>query len=296
MLKKIIKRIAFLIRESWGKSFGIIWYSIAPSSVSRKMKNNLFLVRILEKRGLLKHDKENKVCYFKNFSFSYHDSIPIGDIIGIHLTEDSFVRKNIVNNTQIGLEGPYEHAEVVLQEGDVVIDAGANIGIFSLLASQKVGSTGKVFAFEPIQETQRVLRKNIEQNKCSNTQVIPYALGGSDTEVEFFVDMNRLVKSSKFDVRIHQYTDIEKVKQIKLDSFVENEQLKKIDFIKADIEGAEREFLKGAEFTIKKYRPRLAICTYHLPDDPEVIENLITSFVPEYNIIHTETKIFAWID
>ena len=47
--------------------------------------------------------------------------------------------------------------------------------------------------------------------------------------------------------------------------------------------------------TIKKYKPKLAICIYHLPDDPEVIEKLILDYVPEYNIKKTKQKIFAWI-
>ncbi|MGC9049063.1 MAG: FkbM family methyltransferase [Patescibacteria group bacterium] len=67
--------------------------------------------------------------------------------------------------------------------------------------------------------------------------------------------------------------------------------VKQIDFIKVDIEGMERNLLAGAEKTIKKFKPKIAIRTYHRPDDPEVLERMIKSFVPEYNIIKT-SKVF----
>ncbi len=295
MLHKLIKRLSFLIREAPGKNLKVILYSLAPASVSRKMKKNFFIENILENRGLLRWSKTDKKFEVGECIFFYHDALPTGDVISIHLSDDKFVRRNFLNNSQINLEGSYEQEGVQLEKGDVVVDAGANIGMFSILASKKVGPGGKVFAFEPIQETSEVLKQNIEVNSCLNTKIAQYALADSNQKVKFFVDKNRLVKSSKLETRIHTYTDIEEVDQITLDSYVEKNDIKDINFIKADIEGAERDFIKGAEMVLKRFKPKLAICTYHLPDDPEVIESLIKSFVPKYVIAQTETKIFAWM-
>ncbi|GHV33865.1 hypothetical protein FACS1894187_03280 [Synergistales bacterium] len=66
-----------------------------------------------------------------------------------------------------------------------------------------------------------------------------------------------------------------------------------MDFIKADIEGYERYMLKGAAKTLKKFAPKLALCTYHLPDDPEVMEKIIKEANPAYNVIQKRTKLFA---
>jgi hypothetical protein len=69
----------------------------------------------------------------------------------------------------------------------------------------------------------------------------------------------------------------------------------KVDFIKADIEGTERDMLKGATSVLKIFAPKLAICTYHLPDDPEVLKNIILKANPNYRIVQLNHKLFAMV-
>ena len=66
-----------------------------------------------------------------------------------------------------------------------------------------------------------------------------------------------------------------------IDTLLANER--KITFLKADLEGFEESMLRGAEQTIKKHRPKLAITSYHLENNPREIVNIIKGFVPEYN-------------
>ncbi len=56
----------------------------------------------------------------------------------------------------------------------------------------------------------------------------------------------------------------------------------------------EREALKGASETIAKFKPKLAICIYHLPDDPAVISKIIKDICSDYQIIQTKAKIYAY--
>lgn len=69
-----------------------------------------------------------------------------------------------------------------------------------------------------------------------------------------------------------------------------------MDFIKADIEGAERDMLTGAMETLRIHAPKLAICTYHLPDDPEILENIIRTANPAYTVKHRWKKLYAWVE
>ena len=80
-----------------------------------------------------------------------------------------------------------------------------------------------------------------------------------------------------------------------LDEYVYKNNIKQLDFIKADIEGAERLMLRGARETIRTFRPMLSLCTYHNSDDPVVLERMIREINPEYHIIHKWWKLYAYI-
>jgi len=89
----------------------------------------------------------------------------------------------------------------------------------------------------------------------------------------------------------------EKVKALKIDTIVEELGLEKVDFIKMDIEGAEIDALLGAEQTIKRFKPKLAICTYHRPTDSEEIKKIILSYNSDYKlkeIDQGEKILYAW--
>ena len=80
-----------------------------------------------------------------------------------------------------------------------------------------------------------------------------------------------------------------------MDTFVEENKLPSVDFIKADIEGAERYMLMGAKRVLKEFAPKIAICTYHLPDDPKVLRELILDANPNYIIEEKFKKMYAYV-
>jgi hypothetical protein len=84
------------------------------------------------------------------------------------------------------------------------------------------------------------------------------------------------------------------IKIITLDEWVYKENIK-VNFIKADIEGYERKMLQGAVNIIKTQQPVLSLCTYHMPDDPEVMKDIILSANPYYKIIQRRMKMFAYV-
>ncbi|MEK7087609.1 MAG: FkbM family methyltransferase [Patescibacteria group bacterium] len=138
--------------------------------------------------------------------------------------------------------------EKTVNKGDVVFDIGANVGFYSLLAAEIVGSSGKVFSFEPLPENVKFLKKHIEINNYKNIFVFDNAVsdksGHSFFKKEDSRSLGRLSDSGKFKVEI-----------IAIDDWIASKKLPMPNVMKIDTEGAEMNVLKGAENTLKANRP-----------------------------------------
>jgi len=187
-------------------------------------------------------------------------------------------------------EGPYSYIDsdfdVSVKAGDIVIDAGAWFGDFSAYAAQK-GAT--IYAFEPEKHNFDILNQTKQLN--SQDKIIPIQKGLSNFDGETEIFINGCLSHST--TNSSQHADKQNIELTTLDRFVEENNLMKIDFIKADIEGDERNMLLGAKETLRKYAPKLALCTYHLPDDKEVMTKIILEANSNYTIKYTRNKLFA---
>jgi FkbM family methyltransferase len=192
-------------------------------------------------------------------------------------------------------EGPYGYVDgkfdVTVKAGDVVIDAGAWIGDFSAYSASK---NATVYAFEPVKETLLLLQKTAELNSANGTIIpVPLGLSSASGKAKIFIDPNQSGSNSL--TSGSNTSKMEEICLITLDKFVEDNHLTHVDFIKSDIEGEERNLLKGAVNTLKTLAPKLAICTYHLPDDVEVLTKLILDANPKYEIRYLRHKLFAMV-
>lgn len=185
-------------------------------------------------------------------------------------------------------EGAYEYDEIKLECGDVVFDCGANIGLFSSVAALK---GCQVYAFEPLENIIEIL-KQVCFKYIDFIKICPYVLCDYVGKVSFEANPDN---ASNCIAKENTANNLIELDAITIDSFVEKNNIKKIDFIKADIEGAERLMLKGAKNTLATLAPKLAICTYHLDDDPKVIESLIKEANPNYIVKHKWKKLFAYV-
>ncbi|HJK07583.1 MAG TPA: FkbM family methyltransferase, partial [Methanocorpusculum sp.] len=134
-------------------------------------------------------------------------------------------------------EGPYEWGDVRIARDDVVFDCGANLGVFTVLAAYR---GAEVFAFEPIPEARSILRQTLKLNPAlaDRVHVVPCALGDEEKTAEFTILADTLVGSSMV---LPQTGRKMRVPVTTVDAFVEAEGLDAVNFIKADIEGAERQ-------------------------------------------------------
>ena len=181
---------------------------------------------------------------------------------------------------------------VTVEPGDIVIDAGSWIGDFAAYASVKGATT---YAFEPSDKNFSYLLQTAKLNK----NIVPVKKGLSNENVstkvfEYCVNSSadRLALTEN-DNRSNYIESSSSVETIRLDDFVHENNLPRVDFIKSDIEGFERHMLAGAQGVLREFAPKLALCTYHLPDDPEVMADLIKQANPKYNIVQKRMKLFA---
>jgi FkbM family methyltransferase len=150
--------------------------------------------------------------------------------------------------------------------GDVVVDCGAWIGDVSLYFADRVGPAGRVMALEFEPSNLDLLRTNLALNRhlSDRVAVIERALWDrSGLELSFRADGPSSALESGADVSASTPTTT----TVTLDDLVESEKLDRVDFIKMDVEGAELAALRGAEATLRRWRPALAISAYHRPDD-----------------------------
>lgn len=171
-----------------------------------------------------------------------------------------------------------------IRPGDVVFDCGASIGSFTRKAL-KAGAK-RVIAVEPGPESLKCFRRNFEQ-EIRNGTVVVVAKGIYDHEGEVAFTNNQ--KSPMGDHIVSNPPPeaagrLLRIPITTIDKLVDELGLSSVGFIKMDIEGAERYALKGAERTLKRFHPRMAICTYHLRDDPEVIPAVVEGFNAGYRM------------
>ncbi len=170
--------------------------------------------------------------------------------------------------------GIYVHDGIGAKPGDVVLDVGANIGLYARQALKQ--GAAKIIAIEPAPDNLMCLHRNLKDEILSG-KVIVCSKGAWDRDD--VLNMNVNLGSSALDSLILKFEAgaTIKVPVTTIDTLVKELNLERVDFIKMDIEGAERQALAGAANTIRKFRPRMAICVYHLPDDPLVIPAVIGS-------------------
>lgn len=167
-----------------------------------------------------------------------------------------------------------------LRKGDVVLDCGANIGLFTKKALQDGASL--VVAIEPAPENLECLRRNLKAEiEQKRVIVVPKGVWNKDDVLTMHIDPANSAANSFVRQSSPNATHV-KLPLTTVDKIVSELSLEKIDFMKMDIEGAERQALEGARQTIQKFRPRMSLCVYHLGDDPVVIPQLVQQIRPDY--------------
>lgn len=161
----------------------------------------------------------------------------------------------------------------------VVLDVGANIGIHSI-AWATLCQNAKIYAFEPAQETAEVLERNIVNNALADRVfVVQKAVSDAVGNAQFYNCDDNAFSSLK-DTHRKEVISSVAVPTITIDDFIYKNNLKKVSFIKIDVEGFETEVIRGAIRTLRTFSPDLFVEIYGgecSNPNPEETIGLITS-------------------
>lgn len=187
------------------------------------------------------------------------------------LTNDFFLRQ-------------YHHPRVHPRRGDVIIDAGAFHGDSALLFAHDTEFDCDVHSFELSTVNIDVLEQNVRLNPRAEGRVHLNRLALTEESGKDLLFDEMLPDPSMFSLRPvdASRSDLSRVQTISLDDYVRDRGLTKVDFIKMDIEGGERDALRGARHTLSTMKPRLAISLYHRFDDLFVLPEIILEANPSY--------------
>ena len=166
------------------------------------------------------------------------------------------------------LHPPHAHPATLafLQPGSVAIDIGANLGEWTVPLARTVGAAGRVLAAEPAPRSAAALEATLAANALRHAEVIRCAVSDHDGNAEFAVP---IVTSARTDTGTARLGPVGagyerlNVSLRSLDSLVAERGLDRVDLIKIDVEGHERQVLDGAETVLRRHRPALVIETGH---------------------------------
>ena len=219
------------------------------------------ILPVLEKVAQLPlGEKISKFALVRKLYHSLHhyvmpkSAVVHGHVMYVNPRDESCMTESLV------LRGVWEEQmtklfQSIAKEGMVVVDLGANIGYYTLIAAKLVGEKGKVFAFEPEPDNYALLVRNIEENEYKNVCIpVPKAVSNRTGTMKLFLDPyskgNHTIGPQVYDSQNtwgHILVDV-----TTLDKFFEKYNDSKIDVIKLDVEGAEEEAFDGMTNIVKK--------------------------------------------
>jgi FkbM family methyltransferase len=180
---------------------------------------------------------------------------------------------------------------IMPEPGDHVIDGGACTGDTAIVFSKTVGETGRVYAFDPVQNHIDICKHNFARPGYEN--ILLFESGLSDSWL--------LTSPIQLKSYAPGFNGAGMVFPLcTIDDLVADGSIQKIDFLKLDVEGAEMATLRGALSSIKKFKPKMAISIYHKPNDLFEICNFLFEqdlgyqfYIDHYTIHMEETVLYC---
>jgi FkbM family methyltransferase len=169
-----------------------------------------------------------------------------------------------------------------VRPGDIVLDCGASDGDFTREAL--AAGAAKVIAIEISPSSAECIRRNTEAETAAGRVVVyPKGVWDKDDEMTLNVDDTNFAANSVV-LKPGSAQPSIRVSLTTIDKIVAELGLPRVDFIKMDIEGSEKQALRGAAETLRKFKPRLSITAEHHPDDERTIPQTVRQIRSDYQM------------
>ena len=184
----------------------------------------------------------------------WSDGLSLNILPGDQLSRAVYLSDTYEPNTLVALKA-------LLRPGDTFLDAGANAGIISLVASRWVGPEGRVYSFEPSEREYARLVDNLNQNGATNVTPVQCAVSSASGHAslrvapQMFGGLNTL--GDRFPYDGIDTDRMQPVTLASLDELIERHQIERVSVIKLDVEGAEEAALRGASRMLRSHRPAI---------------------------------------
>jgi FkbM family methyltransferase len=262
-IKKDSFRNLFVLADKKRKAFGLL---ILFLKEKLNFKEFILSLKSVQKRPIeITFKRQNAINEYIIDYLKKHQAI--NEDLSLNLFSQKFYYLNIDDVLgsidQLIIYDEY-NIKNFLKEDSVVLDIGANIGVFSVYCAN-VCKNGRVYSLEPVPFVFEILSKNTKNYK--NCFCFKLGVGSKNEEkiikIRSWNPGYSTIDTENIERKAESFDIEEKIKIVKLDDWIKENDISKIDFIKIDVEGYELEVLKGAIETIKKFKPALGISIHH---------------------------------
>jgi FkbM family methyltransferase len=164
-----------------------------------------------------------------------------------------------------------------LSKGQNVVDVGAHIGAFTVLAANLVGPEGRVVSFEPSTDNYLLFDRNLRANRIGN--VIPFKVAiGSEAGFKQLHIYDKMASNSFFQRPDRKELRSETAQVRTLDSFMDGLMPPRVHAVKINVEGFETEVLMGARKLIERDAPRLVVMAHSFAESHDKVRAILVSF------------------
>jgi FkbM family methyltransferase len=188
------------------------------------------------------------------------------------------------------------------KQGDIVVDVGAHMGKYTIIASKRVGANGKVIAIEAHPGNYEMLNHNIKLNGLTNVIPLNYAVYSKESKIKLYMPdeesgytMHHSVMfnylSSKYPLQGKDNEKFIEVNANTLDNLLQKNGISQVNWIKIDVEGAEFEVLKGSANILSTSKDITLLIEIHNPGDTNHYKQII-DFLKPYNFKIEFEKIY----